>query len=196
MAERIAKISRKTKETNISLTLNLDGRGTHKNDTGIPFLDHMLDLLSRHSLIDLKTRAQGDLKVDYHHTVEDVGLVLGQALNKALGTRRGIVRYGSCLMPMDEALSRVAIDLGGRPFLVYNLSTRRRKIRDFDVQLIEEFFRAFTTEGRLNLHVEQLYGKDIHHAIESVFKGVARALRAAVAKDAREKGVPSSKGKL
>lgn len=196
MAGRTARISRKTKETNIAVSLNLDGRGTHKNNTGIPFLDHMLDLLARHSLIDLDVRARGDLDVDYHHTVEDVGLVLGEALNEALGTRRGIVRYGSCLMPMDEALSRVAIDLGGRPFLVYSLSTRRRKIRDFDVQLIEEFFRAFSTEGRLNLHVEQLYGKDVHHAIESVFKGVARALRAAIAKDPREKGVPSSKGKL
>ncbi len=193
---RKAKISRKTKETEITVDLNIDGSGVYRNATGIPFLDHMLDLLSKHSLIDLKVRARGDLDVDYHHTVEDVGLVIGQALDKALGKRAGITRYGSALLPMDEAMSRVAIDLGGRPFLVYSLATRTRKIRDFDVQLIEEFFRAFSTAGRMNLHIAQLYGKDVHHAVESVFKGVARALRQACTKDPRVKGVPSSKGSL
>lgn len=193
---RKAKISRKTKETDIVVDLNIDGSGVYRNATGIPFFDHMLDLLSKHSLIDLKVRARGDLDVDYHHTVEDVGLVIGQALDKALGKRQGITRYGSALLPMDEALSRVAIDLGGRPFLAYSLSTRKRKIRDFDVQLLEEFFRALSTEGRMNLHIAQLYGKDIHHAAESVFKGVARALREACTKDPRVKGVPSSKGAL
>lgn len=193
---RKAKIARKTKETDITLELNIDGSGVYRNSTGIPFFDHMLDLLSKHSLIDLKVRAKGDLDVDTHHTVEDVGIVLGQALDKALGKRTGIRRYGSVLLPMDETLSQVAVDLGGRPFLVYSLATRRRKIRDFDVQQIEEFFRAFSTEGRMNLHIAQLYGEDIHHAVESVFKGVARALRDACARDPREKGVPSSKGAL
>ncbi|MDA0323318.1 MAG: imidazoleglycerol-phosphate dehydratase HisB [Verrucomicrobia bacterium] len=193
---RKARITRKTKETDITVDLNIDGSGVYRNATGIPFLDHMLDLLSKHSLIDLKVRAKGDLNVDYHHTVEDVGLVIGQALDKALAQRAGITRYGSALLPMDEAMSRVAIDLGGRPFLVYSLATRTRKIRDFDVQLIEEFFRAFSTAGRMNLHIAQLYGKDVHHAVESVFKGVARALRQACAKDPRVKGVPSSKGSL
>jgi imidazoleglycerol-phosphate dehydratase len=193
---RKAKIVRKTKETDVTVDLNIDGSGVYRNATGIPFLDHMLDLLSKHSLIDLKVRARGDLDVDYHHTVEDVGLVIGQALDKALGKRAGITRYGSALLPMDEAMSRVAIDLGGRPFLVYSLATRTRKIRDFDVQLVEEFFRAFSTAGRMNLHIAQLYGKDVHHAVESVFKGVARALRQACTKDPRVKGVPSSKGSL
>jgi len=193
---RKAKIARKTKETDVTVDLNIDGSGVYRNATGIPFLDHMLDLLSKHSLIDLKVRARGDLDVDYHHTVEDVGLVIGQALDKALGKRAGITRYGSALLPMDEAMSRVAIDLGGRPFLVYSLATRTRKIRDFDVQLVEEFFRAFSTAGRMNLHIAQLYGKDVHHAVESVFKGVARALRQACTKDPRVKGVPSSKGSL
>ena len=193
---RKSKVSRKTGETDIVAELDIDGSGSYRNNTGVPFLDHMLDLLSKHSLIDITVRAKGDLKVDYHHTVEDVGLALGEALNKALGKRTGITRYGWALVPMDEALSQVAIDLGGRPYLVYSLATRKRKIRDFDVQLIEEFFRAFSTEGRMNLHIAQLYGKDIHHAVESVFKGVAKALRMACARDSRVKGVPSSKGRL
>lgn len=193
---RKSKVSRKTGETDIVAELDIDGSGSYRNNTGVPFLDHMLDLLSKHSLIDITVRAKGDLKVDYHHTVEDVGLALGEALNKALGKRTGITRYGWALVPMDEALSQVAIDLGGRPYLVYSLATRKRKIRDFDVQLIEEFFRAFSTEGRMNLHIAQLYGKDIHHAVESVFKGVAKALSMACARDSRVKGVPSSKGRL
>jgi imidazoleglycerol-phosphate dehydratase len=156
----------------------------------------MLDLLAKHALLDLNVTAKGDLAVDYHHTVEDVGLALGQALNKALGDRKGINRYGWSLVPMDEALCQVAMDLGGRPYLVYSLATKKRKIRDFDVDLIEEFFRALVTEARMNLHVQQLYGQEPHHALESVFKGVAKALLAAAARNPRVKGVPSSKGRI
>lgn len=196
MAGRTADIARKTGETDIRIRLNLDGEGIYDVETGIPFFDHMLDLLSKHSLIDLEVRAVGDLEVDYHHTVEDVGLSLGEALNQALGERRGIARYGWSLVPMDEALSRVAVDLGGRPFLVYDIAMQDRKIRDFDCWLLKHFFESFMQKGRMNLHIAQLYGDDIHHAYESVFKGVARALRMACAVDPRVKGVPSSKGIL
>ena len=196
MKKRSASLRRTTKETDIAVELTLDGQGIYRNRTGIPFLDHMLDLLAKHALLDLKVRAKGDLEVDYHHTVEDVGLALGEALNEALGDRKGISRYGWSLVPMDEALCQVAMDLGGRPYLVYELATRKRKIRDFDVDLVEEFFRGFVTQGRMNLHVHQLYGQEPHHALESVFKGVAKALLAAIAIDPRVKGVPSSKGKL
>ena len=196
MKKRASSIKRATKETNIAMRLNLDGSGTYTNNTGIPFLDHMLDLLAKHALFDMSVRARGDLEVDYHHTVEDVGLALGEALNAALGDRKGIVRYGWSLVPMDEALCQVAIDLGGRPYLVYSLATKKRKIRDFDVDLIEEFFRAFCTQARMNLHIHQLYGQEPHHAIESVFKGVAKALLMACAVNPRIKGVLSSKGKI
>jgi imidazoleglycerol-phosphate dehydratase len=196
MKERKASKQRKTKETDISVSLNLDGKGIYSVDTGMPFLDHMLDLFSKHSLIDLKVKARGDLAVDYHHTVEDVGLVIGEALDQALGTRKGIARYGWSMIPMDDAASRVAVDLGGRPFLVYDIANRRRKIRDFDLGLIEEFFRAFTVQSKMNLHIAQLYGKEPHHAYESVFKALAKALRIACARDSRSRGVPSSKGTL
>lgn len=196
MKKRTARIARKTKETDIVVELNLDGTGIYKNRTGIAFLDHMLDLLAKHALLDLRIKAKGDLDVDYHHTVEDVGLALGEALNAALGDRKGIARYGWSLVPMDEALCQVAMDLGGRPYLVYSLATKKRKIRDFDVDLMEEFFRGFVAQGRMNLHVAQLYGQEPHHALESVFKGVAKALLAAVALNPRVKGVPSSKGTL
>jgi len=196
MKKRTARLARKTKETDITIELNLDGEGVYRNRTGIPFLDHMLDLLAKHALLDLKVKARGDLDVDYHHTVEDVGLALGEALNQALGDRKGINRYGSSLVPMDEALCQVAMDLGGRPYLVYSLATKKRKIRDFDVDLMEEFFRGFVTQGRMNLHVHQLYGQEPHHALESVFKGVAKALLAATSLNPRVKGVPSSKGTL
>ncbi len=196
MKKRTASLKRKTRETDISVKLNLDGTGVYSNKTGIPFLDHMLDLLAKHALLDLRIKAKGDLEVDYHHTVEDVGLALGETLNKALGDRKGINRYGWNLLPMDEALSEVAMDLGGRPYLVYSLATKKRKIRDFDVDQIEEFFRAFVTQGRMNLHVRQLYGQEPHHALESVFKGVAKALLMACAKNPRVKGVPSSKGTI
>lgn len=196
MKTRQAEISRQTRETDIKVKLRLDGRGNCRITTGMPFMDHMLELLGRHALVDLDIVAKGDLAVDYHHTVEDIGLVLGQALNTALGTRKGIVRYGGMLLPMDESLARVALDLGGRPFLVIRMACRKRKILEFDLRLIEEFLRAFVTEGRLNLHVEQLYGDEAHHAYEAVFKGIGRALRQAVALDQREKGVPSSKGTI
>ena len=196
MKARTATLQRTTGETDISLSLNLDGDGSYRNETGIPFFDHMLDLLSKHSLIDIDILADGDLDVDYHHTVEDVGLAIGEALNTALGDRKGICRYGSSLLPMDEALSRVAVDLSGRPYLAFNMATQTRKILDFDLWLLKHFFESLVQQGRMNLHVEQLYGDDAHHAYESVFKGVARALRVAVAIDPREKGIPSSKGVL
>jgi imidazoleglycerol-phosphate dehydratase len=196
MKQRAATLRRQTRETDIAARLNLDGSGAASIDTGLPFFNHMLELMARHALVDLRLRARGDLAVDYHHTVEDIGLVLGSALDRALGERRGIGRYGWCLLPMDEALSRVALDLGGRPYLVYRVACRRRKILDFDLGLIEEFLRAFVTQGRLNLHVEQVYGEDAHHCYESVFKGIGRALRMACARDPREKAVPSSKGAL
>lgn len=196
MKTRVAKLARKTKKTNIAVELKLDGSGESKVRTGIPFLNHMLDLFAKHALFDLTLKAKGDLAVDYHHTVEDVGLVLGDALNQALGDRKGIVRYGNAVLPMDESLSRVALDLGGRPYLVYEVETRKKRIRDFDLGLIEEFFRAFTTQARMNLHIRLMYSKEPHHAYESVFKGVARALGMACARDSRVKGVPSSKGRI
>jgi imidazoleglycerol-phosphate dehydratase len=196
MRTRRARIRRATRETDIRLDLNLDGSGLCKVDTGMQFLNHMLELLARHSLFDLTLKASGDLGVDYHHTVEDIGLVLGSALDKALGDRKGINRYGWCLLPMDESLSRAAVDLGGRPYLVYDIANRRRKILEFDLKLLEEFFRAFVVQGRMNLHIAHLYGDEPHHAYESVFKAVARALRHACAPDPRELGVPSSKGKI
>lgn len=196
MKKRRAITKRKTSETNITVDLNLDGNGKSSIDTGMPFLDHMLELLAKHSMMDLEIKAKGDLKVDYHHTVEDVGLALGMAINEALGTRGGIKRYGWSLVPMDEALSQVAVDLGGRPYLVMKMSSRKRKILDFDVSLIKEFFQALVIQARMNLHIIQSYGQEPHHAYESVFKAVAKAIRMACESDAREKGIPSSKGRL
>jgi len=196
MKKRAAAIERKTRETDIALKLVVDGSGTYTVDTGIPFLNHMLELFSKHALMDLTVRARGDIDVDYHHTAEDLGLVLGDALDKALGDRKGITRYGSAYVPMDDALSRAVVDLGGRPYLVYEVANRTRKIKDFDVILVHEFFQAFTVRARLNLHIAQLYGKEPHHAYESLFKAVARALSAACQRDARVVGVPSSKGAI
>ena len=196
MKKRAAAIERKTRETDIALKLVVDGSGTYKVDTGIPFLNHMLELFSKHALMDLTVRARGDIEVDYHHTAEDLGLVLGDALDKALGDRKGITRYGSAYVPMDDALSRAVVDLGGRPYLVYEVANRTRKIKDFDVILVHEFFQAFTVRARLNLHIAQLYGKEPHHAYESLFKAVARALSTACQRDARVVGVPSSKGAI
>ena len=193
---RKAVVDRKTAETHVKAALTLEGRGRFQNTTGVRFLDHMLDLLAKHALLDLTVKAKGDLEVDYHHTVEDVGLALGEVLNQALGDRKGINRYGWSLVPMDEALCQVAMDLGGRPYLVYALATKKRKIRDFDVDLMEEFFRGFVTQGRMNLHVHQQYGQEPHHALEAVFKGVAKALLAATTRNPRIKGVLSSKGTL
>ena len=196
MKTRSAKVVRKTKETDISVQLDLGGDGTYRVSTGIPFFNHMLELLAKHALFNLQLKAKGDLKVDYHHTVEDVGLVLGDALNKALGDRKGILRYGWAVVPMDESLTRVALDLGGRPYLVYEVATKKKKIRDFDLGLIEEFFRAFTVQARMNLHIKLMYGQEPHHAYESVFKAVAKALSIACSKDSRVKGVLSSKGRI
>ena len=193
---RQATLERNTKETKISLSLDLDGSGEGTIDTGIGFFNHMLELLKKHALIDLTVKATGDLDVDYHHTVEDVGLVFGQALNEALGDRKGIVRYGFASIPMDEALCETSIDLGGRPFVVMVSGKKHMMVRDFEVKLIEEFFRAVSVEGRLNVHLREIYGDEAHHVCEGLFKSFARALRQAVAKDPREKGVPSSKGKI
>ena len=191
---RTAKISRDTKETKIALELNLDGSGEGVISTGIGFFDHMLELLKKHALIDLTIKADGDLKVDYHHTVEDVGLVLGKALNEALGDRKGIVRYGFASVPMDEALCETSLDLGGRPFLVMQCAMKHMFVKDFEVKLVEEFFRAVSVESRSNIHLRQIYGDEAHHVCEGLFKSFARALRQAKAVDPNEKGVPSSKG--
>ena len=191
---RKAKIARNTKETQITLELNLDGSGKGVIDTGVGFFDHMLELLKKHALIDLTVKAKGDLKVDYHHTVEDVGLVFGQALNKALGDRKGLTRYGFASIPMDEALCETSLDLGGRPFLVMQCAMKHMMVKDFEVKLVEEFFRAVSVESRSNIHLRQIYGDEAHHVCEGLFKSFARALRAAKAIDPKEKGVPSSKG--
>ena len=191
---RTAKIERCTRETKISLELNLDGSGEGSIETGIGFFDHMLELLKKHALVDLTVKAKGDIDVDYHHTVEDVGLVLGKALNEALGDRRGIVRYGFASIPMDEALCETSIDLGGRPFLVMQCAMKHMMVRDFEVKLVEEFFRAVSVEARANIHLRQIYGDEAHHVCEGLFKSFARALRQSKAVDPLEKGVPSSKG--
>ena len=191
---RTARIERNTKETQIVLELDLDGSGEGVIDTGIGFFDHMLELLKKHALINLTVKAKGDLQVDYHHTVEDTGLVFGQALNQALGERRGIVRYGFASIPMDEALCETSLDLGGRPFLVLQCAMKHMMVRDFEVKLVEEFFRAVSVESRSNIHLRQIYGDEAHHVCEGLFKSYARALRTAKAIDPNEKGVPSSKG--
>ena len=196
MKKRKAIVARNTRETQIRAELDVDGNGRYEIETGLPFFNHMLELFAKHSLLDLKLRAAGDLAVDHHHTVEDVGLALGDALNQALGDRKGIERYGFSLMPMDETLSRVVLDLGGRPYLVVEMANKKKKILDFELSLLVEFLRAFATQARMNLHVRQFYGTDAHHAWESVFKGLARALKAACRRDPRVRGVPSSKGIL
>ncbi len=191
---RKSEIERNTKETKIKLSLNIDGTGAGEIDTGIGFFNHMLELLKKHALIDLSVKAVGDIDVDYHHTVEDVGLVFGKALNEALGDRAGIVRYGFASIPMDEALCETSLDLGGRPFVVMQCAMKHMMVKDFEVKLVEEFFRAVSVEARANIHLRQIYGDEVHHVCEGLFKSFARALRAAKAIDANEKGVPSSKG--
>ena len=191
---RTAKLERNTKETKISLELNLDGSGEGVIDTGIGFFDHMLELLKKHANIDLSVKAVGDLKVDYHHTVEDTGLVLGKALDEALGDRKGIVRYGFASIPMDEALCETSLDLGGRPFLVMQCAMKHAMVKDFEVKLVEEFFRAVSVEARANIHLREIYGDEAHHVCEGLFKSFARALRVAKRIDPEERGVPSSKG--
>ncbi len=195
--DRVAKLSRKTKETNISVEINLDGTGKYDIQTGIGFFDHMLDQLSRHSLIDMKIRAKGDLHIDDHHTVEDTGIVLGQAINQALGDRSGINRYASIDLAMDETLTRAALDVSGRPFLVWDADFSRPKVGSFDTELFREFFQAFSQNAGMTLHVTNHYGENNHHIAETCFKAVARALRVAVEIDPRQIGViPSTKGSL
>ena len=194
---RTATITRSTAETEITVTINLDGTGIYDNQTGVGFFDHMLDQLARHSLIDMTVYAKGDLHIDDHHTVEDTGIALGQALTQALGNKRGILRYGSCLLPMDDAQVRCALDLSARPYLIWNVDLPTQQIGNFDTELVREFFTAFATHGGITLHVDKLHGFNSHHIAEAVFKSVARALRDAVEVDPRKSGdIPSTKGAL
>ena len=194
MAERKATVERNTKETQIKLALNVDGSGVANVETGVGFLDHMLDLLARHGLLDLNLKATGDIYVDGHHTTEDVGIVLGQALREALGDRKGITRFGDAAVPMDETLAQVAIDLGGRSVCVFNATFATPKIGEFDTELIAEFFRAVASNAGMNLHINVPYGGNSHHVSEAIFKGFARALEKATRTNPRVRGVPSTKG--
>ena len=194
---RKAMLKRKTKETNISLDLNLDGRGSYSINTSIPFLDHMLSLMCKHGLFDIKLKAKGDIDIDDHHTVEDIGIVLGKALKQAVGDMKGINRYGQASVPMDEALASISVDISGRPYFVYKVEfPKKSKLKDFDPDLIEDFLQAFVSNSSITLHINALYGRNIHHIIEAVFKGLGRALREAVTINPRMKGIPSTKGKL
>jgi len=194
--ERKAKISRKTKETGIKVDLNLEGLGKHQISTSIPLLDHMLSLLAAHGLFDLTIQAKGDTAVDFHHTVEDVAICLGSALKQALGGKEGVRRYGSAFVPMDESLASVHVDLSGRPHLVYHVPLRKRKIGDFDTELVKEFFQALVNNAGITLHAQIAYGSNGHHMVESLFKACGRALRQAVSRDEKVRGVPSTKGRL
>lgn len=194
---RSASVSRRTNETDVQVSVAIDGTGTAKVSTGVGFLDHMLDLFARHALVDLEVTVKGDLHVDFHHTTEDAGIALGEALRKALGDKRGIVRYASIDLPMDETLTRVALDISGRPFLVFRTEFPTQKIGEFDTELVREFFQAFAMNAGMTLHIETPYGLNSHHIAESCFKGVARAFRAAASLDPREGDrVPSTKGNL
>lgn len=193
---RIASVERVTKETSIKLSIDLDGSGVGRICTSVPFLDHMLDLFARHGLFDLEIEARGDIDIDFHHTVEDIGIVLGQAIREALGEKRGIRRYGQATVPMDETLASVAADLSGRPYLVYNAILPKVKIGEFDVELAREFFQAFVNNLGANLHINVMYGDNVHHILEACFKATARALDMATQVDCRIEGVMSTKGKL
>ena len=193
---RKAEVRRKTKETEIVLKIDLDGSGRHSVDTGIPFFDHMLSLLAHHSSMDLSIKARGDIHVDHHHTVEDVGICLGEGIRKALGEAKGIHRYGMALTPMDETLASIALDLSMRPCLVFNVEMRRAKIGTFALELVEEFFRALCNHAGLTLHINLLYGRNSHHMVEAIFKGFGRALGSALSVDSRTSQVPSTKGVL
>ena len=194
---RKAQVIRKTKETDIILNLNLDGKGVYDIRTSIPFLDHMLSLFARHGLFDLKIKAKGDIEIDYHHTVEDIGICLGDALKKALGTKAGIKRYGNATVPMDEAVASAAIDISDRPYLVYKAALpKKSRIKNFDADLVEDFLQALVSRSGITMHVTAPYGRNIHHIIEAVFKAIARALSDAVRLDPRIKGVMSTKGRL
>jgi imidazoleglycerol-phosphate dehydratase len=195
--KRQATITRKTKETEISATVDLDGTGAYDIKTGIGFLDHMLEQLARHSLIDITLRAKGDLHIDYHHTAEDTGIVIGQTIAKALGDKAGIVRYADVHLPMDETLTRVALDVSGRPFLIWKVDFSAHKLGEMDTELFREWFQAFAQNAGITLHVENLYGENNHHVAETCYKGLARALRAAISLDPRQAGrIPSTKGTL
>jgi imidazoleglycerol-phosphate dehydratase len=194
--QRTASLQRKTRETDVALTLNLDGHGTWQCDTGVPFLDHMLSHIAAHGLIDLDITARGDTEVDDHHTVEDVGIVLGQALAAAVSDKQGLTRYGSQTMPMDEALVLVALDFSGRSLLVYDVALPASRVGTFDTELVPEFLRALASNAGLTLHVQLIHGQNCHHIIEAVFKGLGRALRQAVSIDPRQTGIPSTKGSL
>ncbi|HLA03494.1 MAG TPA: imidazoleglycerol-phosphate dehydratase HisB [Aestuariivirga sp.] len=194
---RKASLDRKTTETQIAVSINLDGTGAYDVKSGVGFLDHMLELLARHSLIDIKVRAKGDTHIDFHHTTEDIGIALGQAFAKALGNRKGIRRYADCLLPMDEALTRAAIDVSGRPYLIWKVEFSRPKIGEFDTELVREWFQAFAMNAGVTLHVETLHGDNCHHIAESCFKALARVLRGAIEIDLRQKDrIPSTKGSL
>ncbi|HEY5649040.1 MAG TPA: imidazoleglycerol-phosphate dehydratase HisB [Nitrospiria bacterium] len=197
MKKRQSETKRNTTETKVRIRLNLDGKGSHKVKTTMPFLDHMLELMAKHGHLDMVVDAKGDIEVDFHHTVEDIGIVLGQTLTKALKSKKGIRRYGSFSVPMDETLARVDLDLSGRPHLTYKVPLpKKRMIRDFDVELIEEFFRALVIHAGMTLHINVVYGKNPHHILEAVFKAFGRALDIAVSLDPRTTGVPSTKGTL
>ena len=194
---RIAKVNRKTKETSIEAVVNLDGKGIYKIDTGIGFLNHMLEQLSKHSLVDINLKAKGDLHIDLHHTTEDSGIVIGEAIAKALGDKKGIKRYAHAYIPMDETLSRVSLDISNRPYLVWNVKLKVEKLGEMDTELFKEWFQAFSQSAGITLHIENIYGDNSHHIIESCFKGLARALRLALEKDARAgDSLPSTKGIL
>ncbi|MEI6730600.1 MAG: imidazoleglycerol-phosphate dehydratase HisB [Pseudomonadota bacterium] len=194
---RIAEIERNTKETQVKVSVNLDGSGKYEVSTGIGFLDHMLEQLSRHSLIDITLAAKGDLHIDYHHTTEDVGIAIGMAVAKALGERRGIMRYGEAYVPMDETLTRTVLDLSGRPYFIWKVNFTKPKLGDMDTELFREWFQAFAFNSGMTLHIENLYGENNHHIVESCYKGLARALRHAVNIDARKSDdIPSTKGVL
>ncbi len=194
--DRKSKISRRTRETDIEAVLNVDGAGTGRISTGIGFMDHMLELFARHGKFDLSVTAKGDLSVDAHHTMEDLGLVLGEAFSRALGDKKGIRRYGNFMLPMDETLVLIALDLSGRPLLVYDLTPPTEKVGTLDTALFHEFLQAFCVKAGLNLHIRLLAGGEVHHIFEAVFKGLARALEQAVSIDPRENGIPSTKGIL
>lgn len=196
MSDRTAEIVRKTRETDIRLTLDLDGRGRAEVKTGVGFLDHMLELLARHALVDLTVACAGDLHVDDHHSTEDVGICLGQAIDRALGDKAGLRRYGHCVLPMDETLVTCAVDLGGRPYFAWDAPMPSPKIGTFDSELVADFWQAVAVHGRMNLHVLLHYGRNTHHISEAIFKGLARSLRMAAERDPRVEGVPSTKGTL
>lgn len=193
---RKAKVKRKTNETDISIELNLDGKGHYAIQSSIPFFDHMLSLMTMHGLFDIKLEGKGDIDVDYHHLMEDLGITLGEAIEKAVGDKKGINRYGHAIIPMDESLAEVALDLSGRPYLVYKVKAQKGTVRDLEVSLFEDFFRAVCNHARINLHIIVRHGRDLHHIYEGIFKAFGRALSQAVTMNLKRKGVPSTKGKL